>query len=229
LLSAAVDLAESLVLAQRHRDAGHDVNEELPADVSVQLDTPHLEFIRSCLLFGVYAAAARGDLTMLPLERWRRDARARGDESAFGAFLRTADELFVSRSSSGWETVKQPLSGEWSCQDLGAIALSIANDTDPSQMIQGQGLLVGHLLRIPNRHLVGNDLARIVSHAWQRLSARPFLLKNPRHSVPEIEAAINSNLAGWRKARAVLQAGLQAVSLPSTDRARSTITDMPEE
>jgi hypothetical protein len=229
LLSAAVDLSEGLALAKRHRDAGLDVNEELAADASVQPDEAYLELIRSFLLFGVYAAAARGDLAALPLERWRQNARSRGIESSVEAFLRTADQLFVSRSSSAWEATAQPPTGEWVCQGVGAIALSIENDTDPRQMIQGHGVLVGHLSKMANRDLIADDLARIVSQAWQRLSERPFLLRNPRHSVPEIKAAINSNLAGWRKARAVLQAALPAVALPSADRARSIIMDMPDE
>jgi hypothetical protein len=229
LLSAALDLTESLVIAVQHRDAGHDVRHELPASVQVQLDFGHLEMVRSLLLFGVYAAATRGDLTRLPLQVWREVSRLRGLEEALSPFLEAADGLFVAKNIDPWEATKQSITGEWSGQDLAAIAVSVANDTDPRQMVIAHALLVSHLSAMKNRNLVANDLASLISTGWHRLVDRPFLLRNPRHSVPELERGINSKLPPWAKTRAVLQASLQAVSLASDNPARITIETMPEE
>jgi hypothetical protein len=228
LLSVTVDIVEGLVLGQEFRKKGYGPTEQLPSDAHADLSS-HLDMIRFFLVLGVNAVAARGDLGSLPLEQWRHDATSRGVSAEVAEFLATASALFITHTATAWETLRAPPSGQWSCQDLAAIALSVADDTDPRQMIVSHGLLVSHLLTFGKRDLLQDDLARIVCQAWKRLSDRPFLLRNPGHSVPEIEAAIASDLTGLRKVKAVLQAALQAVSLPPGDKARDAINDMPEE
>lgn len=229
LLSVTVDIIEGLVLGQEFREKDYGPTEQLPLDAHADLSSAHLNMIRFFLVLGVNAVAARGDLGSLPLKQWRHDATSRGVSAEVAEFLATANALFITHTATAWETLRAPPSGQWSCQDLAAIALSVANDTDPRQMILSHGLLVSHLLAFGKRDLVQDDLARIVCQAWKRLAGRPFLLRNPGQSVPEIEAAIASDLTGLRKVKAVLQAALQAVSLPPGDKARDAINNMPEE
>ena len=95
-------------------------------------------------------------------------------------------------------------------------------------MLQCHGLMISQLLSIPNRKVVAEDLAQLISGSWSRLCERPFLLRNPRISVPAIKEAIGVGVGGWSKVRMALQAALQAVALPSDNAARRTIETMPD-
>jgi hypothetical protein len=147
-------------------------------------------------------------------------------------FLDTADALFTSRSANAWAIFLHPPTGQSWCQGLAALSLSLADETRPLEMIWSHGALVYHLTGTlpdePLRRIVVGDLERIVTPAWRRLVDRPFLLNSPRISVPAIEAAIHSPTTGWNKIRAVLQAALPAVSIPSDSLARKAIETMPE-
>ena len=227
LLSAAVDQIESLILAQHHRDAGTGVQEPLHTNGNVQIEEKHVELIRGLMLYGAYALAARGHLDALPIERWRQDAVTRGLAGSIDPFLRTADAILISKTVSAWEAFRAPSEGRWESQHLAALALSLLEETDPNQMIYAHAHLVAHLLSFSNRDLVASDFAAIVSQAWQRLAERPFQLRNPRYSVPRIQAAINSPASGWEKSKEILKAVLDAVSIPAADFARTRIRNMP--
>ena len=228
LVAAAVDWVESLVLVKSHLDHGREAIERILEDTRVQLDESHYEVIRTFLLFGVYAGVARGNASAMPIARWRLDAQERGVEAPLTAILATVESLFVADSGNAWSIFCSPPSSHWACQHIAALRLSIANDTDPRQMLQCHGLMISQLLSIPNRKVVAEDLAQLISGSWSRLCERPFLLRNPRISVPAIKEAIGVGVGGWSKVRMALQAALQAVALPSDNAARRTIETMPD-
>ncbi len=236
LMSAAIDLAESLGLAQHHLAEGRGPAEPLLHKTRAELTAQQVEMVRMQLFLGVHALAARGTLGRAPLAEWRETASERGVEASLATFLDNSDALFHSRRGSAWAIFSRPPSGQWWCRGLAALSLSVADDTRPLEMIWCHGELVSYLTQTlslssldnPLRDIIVNDLERIVTQSWRRLVERPFLLRSPLTSVPAIEAAMQSSATGWNKARMVLQAALHAVSISSESSARMAIEAMPE-
>lgn len=234
LMSAAIDLAENLEFARHHLAEERGAAEPLPPKERAEFTYQQAEMVKGQLFLGVHALAARGTLDRVPVAEWRETASARGVEASLATFLDTSADLFRSTRGSAWAFFGQPPSGQWWCRGLAALALSVADDTQPLQMIWCHGDLVSYLVQtlpplgIPLRNIIAKDLELIVTQAWRRLAGRPFLLRSPMATVPAIESAIDSPTIGWNKARAVLRAALQGVSLPSDNPARIAIEGMPE-
>jgi hypothetical protein len=68
-----------------------------------------------------------------------------------------------------------------------------------------------------------DDIERIVTSGWLRLCERPFLLRAPILSVPELKQACASAAHGWRKVGEILSVGLQAVPAAVPESMRETI------
>jgi hypothetical protein len=234
LMSAAIDLAESLGLAKHHLAERRGAAEPLQQKERAEFTGEQVEMVKGQLFLGVHALAARGTLDRLPVAEWQETASGRGVEASLATFLDTSADLFRSRRGNAWAIFSQPPSGQWWCRGLAALALSVADDTRPLEMIWCHGELVSYLsqtlspLGIPFRNIIAKDLELIVTQAWRRLAERPFLFRSPITSVPAIASAIDSPTVGWNKAGAVLRAALQAAPLPSDNPARMTIEGMRE-
>src|SRR5262249_35906033 len=145
LMSAALDLAESLGLAQHHWAEGHGPADPLSQKKRAEFTAEEMEFVKGQLFLGVHALAARGMLDGVPLAVWRETAIGRGVEASVGTFLDTSADLFHSRRQSVRAIFAHPPSGQWWCRGLAALSLSVADGTRPLEMIWCHGELVSYL------------------------------------------------------------------------------------
>jgi hypothetical protein len=221
LMTAVINEAASLRLAnQFYRVGGLAATMPLPEGAKPTLGPEYHELLRTFLFFALGALVARGQTQSAPLKRWREEAEQRGVGPAIRYLVMIFEQLFISEELDPWEATKHP-KGAWRNQDVAALRLSTLDETDPTQMIQCHGLCAHHFGRLPNRDAIAADVMHLVTQSWSRLTARAFVLSNPRKCLPPLQAALDSPFEGWAEIKSILVAALDCVAMPSDHPART--------
>lgn len=228
LVEAAIEQAHGFVVAREQRiGATASPNTMiLVAENRPQLDRPHVEIVWSVIILGLFALTARGKIQEMPLERWREDAVRLNAPPEVARLLDTIEGVFVSGSIEAEQLLTT--STNWADQCVASLMVGTADDTEPKLAVRCHGLWALHLAQVPNRLVIADDVAMLVSNVWRRLSERAFLLFSPSTSVPALRSALATPLDGWAKVKVILSAALAATNLPSNDPARSSIKAIKE-
>lgn len=227
LVESAIEQAHGLVVARKQTAGeGKPNTQSLIEENRPQLDAAHDELARSTIVFGLFALVARGLIESIPLARWRRDAIRLNAPPSVEKLLDTIEGVFLSKTIDANQLVKT--SSAWTDNSVASLLVGTADDTEPWVAIQCHALWAYYFNSLPNRLVVADDVATLVSRVWTRLSERTFLLVNPRASVPAIRTALDSSATGWSKVKVILTAALEAVNLPQNHWVRSSIGNIRE-
>jgi hypothetical protein len=229
LVEVAVALAEATEIYRRYyRDGGLGRGDPLPADISMaapsQLST---DLILTVLVGGMFALAARGAVTAQLIGRWCASAKQLGLASTVTDLLGLVESLFVTQTIHA-EVVMRDTSLRWEGQLLGSLRVATDETTRPAELFTAHVCWVNTVRNLGTSLFPIEDIERIVIAGWLRLCQRPFLLRVPAFSVPELKRACASTSRGWRKIGEILTAGLQAVPATVPETMRETIRRLSE-
>jgi hypothetical protein len=223
LVEIAVGLAEAMEICRRYyKEGGLDGGEPLPTDTimptSKDLAPDTIFFV---LGSGVLVLAARGADFAEPIGRWRENAAQCGFLSELGGWLDLAEGLFATHIVSVQATLRD-VSLEWSSRILATISNAIDDTVGPEELLNDHVIWAKYLPPF-KPFLPIQDVERLVIRGWLGLCERPFLLRTPLTTVPELRKACASSAVGWRKIGEVLAAAEHAIPATVPNWMRQTI------
>jgi hypothetical protein len=228
LVELAIGLAEALEIWRRHyHKGGLDGAEPLPADaVAPTSKELQVDVIIMVMVSGVLVMAARGVAMAPSMMKWRESAGRLGLLSLLGAWLDFAEALFVTRGVSA-QTVNQSTALGWSGHLLAAVANAIDDSSSPEELLRAHLVWVNNLFPSNDKPFLPlRDIERLVISGWLRLCERPFLLRMPSRTLPELRKACTSSAVGWRKIGEILEAAADATPGTVPDTTRQSIRKM---
>ncbi len=107
-------------------------------------------------------------------------------------------------------------------------ALRVASDdaATPAELLTVHVYWANTLRKLGTSLFPVDDIERLVTAGWFRLSDCPFLLRTPSFAVPELKRACASVARGWCKIGEVLSAALHAVPATVPESMRQTIRSL---
>jgi hypothetical protein len=111
----------------------------------------------------------------------------------------------------------------WPGQVLAAISIALDDASHPAELMTAHICWANTFPRLNMSFFPIDDVEHLVSEAWLRIANRPFLLRMPSTTVPELQRACASDLRGWRKIGEVLLAAEYAIPAMVPDTMRQTI------
>jgi hypothetical protein len=224
LVEVAVALAEATEICRRYYpEGGLGGADPLPEDATIPATSElPADFVLSVLVSGMFALAARGKITAKLIEKWRAAGRQLNLVSAVTEWFDLAEMLFVTNSVDA-QTIMYDGSLRWQSQVLATLRVATDDASRPAELLTSHLCWANTLSKLGTHFCPINDIERIVTSGWSRLSDRPFLLRAPALSVPELKRACASAECGWRKVGEILSAGLQAVPAAVPESMRETV------
>jgi len=223
LVEVAVALAEATEICRRYYSEGGLGNADpLPADATMPATSKlPADFVLSVLLSGMFALAARGKVTAELIEKWRTAGRQLSLVSATDWFD-LAESLFVTGSVDA-RAIMYDGSLRWEGQVLATLHVATDDASRPTELLTAHVCWANTLPKLGTHFCPIDDVEHIVTSGWLRLCERPFLLRAPTLSVPELKRACASAAHGWRKVGEILSVGLQAVPAAVPESMRETV------
>jgi hypothetical protein len=230
LVEVAVALAEATEICRRYyRDGGLGRADPLPADATMPATNElSADFVLAVLVSGMFALAARGKVTAELIERWRAAGRQLSLVSAVTDWIDLAESLFVTHTIDA-QVIMYNRSLRWDEQVLATLLVATDDAAGPSELLTAHVCWANTLPQLGTTFCPTDDIERIVTSGWLRLCERPFLLRTPVLSVPELKRACASAAHGWRKVGEILSAGLQAVPAAVPESMRETVRRLVSE
>ena len=227
-LKDVIALVHALALVQETCvDGDSDVHPEVAVTAEPTLTTDHHKLMRIYVLFGIFALTARGAVDQTIVDSWRSEVEATNTAEVFGAWLDLVGELFITGQVDVRDVGHSP-NPDWTAQCLVTIKLAIDAKVEPDTLIQCHGLWLSYFKKITNRDLIGLDVAKLVSTAWEHCANRPFQLYTPRTSVAALREAIDGAEQGWTHVERILGAALNAVGYDVGSIARNALSKNSE-
>jgi hypothetical protein len=224
LVELAAELGEAIKIYSRYyKEGGLDGAEPLSADTVVPTSTELApDIIFSAMLSGVLAQAARGAVTAETVAMWRVRAEEVGLLPVLGAWLELAEGLFVTHIVNSQMMLRDESLG-WPGQVLASISIAVDDVSGPSELMTAHICWANSFRRLNMSFFPIDDVEHLVTEAWLRIANRPFLLRMPSTTVPELQRACASDLRGWRKIGEVLLAAEYAIPATVPVSMRQTI------
>ena len=224
LVEVAVMLAEATETCRHYYGEGEfgwgaplPVNATIPATRQLSAD-----LVLSVLLSGLFALAARGAVTGELIERWRGAGSQLGLAPAVTDWFDLVNSLFVTNAIDAQVKMYEK-SLRWEGQVIATLRVATDDASRPSELLTAHVCWANTLGNLGLSFCPIDDIERLVTSGWLRLSTRPFLLRTPALSVPELKRACASGAHGWRKVGEILSAGLQAVPAAVPESVRETV------
>jgi hypothetical protein len=224
LVELAFDLAEATEICRHYyKEGGLDGAEPLPADAVVPTPIELApDIIFSVMLSGVFALAARGSVTAKTVGRWRVGAEQTGLLPVLGTWLDLAEGLLVTHVVNSQVALRDK-SLKWPGTVLATVGVCLDDTVGPAELMTAHVCWVNTLPRINSSFFPIDDIEHLVTYAWLRMANRPFLLRMPSITVPELQRACANETRGWRKIGEVLLAAEDAIPATVPETMRQTI------
>ena len=220
LIEVAVALAEATeIYRQYYVDGGLGGADPPPSNPEVLAESElSTDYILAVLTGCLFAVAARGTITPVLLATWRAAVEKIRAAPKIEAWLDVAEGLFVTATADA-QAAMQDNSFPW-CQVLATLYIATDETCRPEAMLSAHVCWVNTLRGLENSIIPLSDIESIVIKSWLRLTDRPFLLKAPSATVPDLKRACANPERGWREVGRVLSAAQYAVpaSVPQTVR-----------
>jgi hypothetical protein len=228
LVELAAELAKATEICRRYYKGarGLDGADPLPADAAAPTSKDLApDIIFSVMVSGVLSLEARGTGIAEPLGRWREYADQAGLLPVLGGWLDLAEGLFVRRAADAQVAIRDEALG-WPERVLASISVAVNDISHPIELMTAHVCWANAFSRLNASFFPIADVERLVTDAWLGIADRPFLLRMPSTTVPELRAACASNTRGWRKVGEVLSAAEHAIPATVPASMRQTIRDL---
>jgi hypothetical protein len=224
LVEITVALADATEICRRYyRDGRLDGADPLPADAAMPTKSElSADLILPVLLGGMFALTARGAVTGDLIERWRASAIKLELSSAVMDWLDLAVSLFITHDVDARVAMRDP-SLRPEGQTLATLRVATDDPSRPAELVTVHVRWANTLRDLGTSIFPTDDIERLVTAGWLRLTDLPFLLRTPSLAVPELRLACASTARGWRKVGEVLSAALHAVPATVPESMRETI------
>jgi hypothetical protein len=209
------ELGEATELCRKYYiEQAVDGSVPLPSNIAAPARTDlSADGVFSVMVSGIFALGSRGAITDQIIESWR-DAAVEAQLSAMlEPWLDLAMRVFVTRDLSAL-TVFRDASRGWQDRILASIFIAIDETSRPVELFMVHTFWAAQLTALKISCFPVHDVEHLVTEGWRRLATRPFLLRMPKTTVPEIERACAIDMTGWRKVGEVLMAAANAVPGP---------------
>jgi hypothetical protein len=178
------------------------------------------------MVSGVLSLEARGTGIAEPLGRWQEYADQAGLLPVLGGWLYLAEGLFVRRAVDAQVAIRDEALG-WPERVLASISVAVNDTSYPTELMTAHVCWANAFPRLNASFFPIADVERLVTDAWLGIADRPFLLRMPSTTVPELRTACASNTRrGWRKVGEVLSAAEHAIPATVPASMRQTIRDL---
>jgi hypothetical protein len=204
------ELAEALELdRQFYKEGGHGDVDPLPVDIPLpnRASLPRRNVL-AAMTSGVFAVAARGEITDQVIDAWRAGAAEAQLSATLDPWLDSMRRLFVTHESDPLSVLRDASQDDWL---LASVCAAIDQSSRPAELLRVHAGWAMHLPALQQSCFPVDDVERLVTEGWRRLSTTgAFLLRSPGTTVPELERAFASKSTGWRKIGEVLIAAADA-------------------
>ena len=225
IVSDTVKQLSYLTHANAERSAGHDTFGRLDNDPPVPTCNEEMGTLFAYRVLGaVVALMSAGRVAELPLQRWGQDLPSDVSYGRVRDLLTEAEALLLG-ADDPWPRVVGS-NPNWETHALAALG-ALSRRRTPDELIVAQAMAAHYLQQDHLRELVAASYASVVTSAWLDLCNVPALLVTPRLAVPASQDSVKSTALGWTRTKAVMLAGLSAVSVGAARRVRSSVTELP--